>query len=277
MTKLIATANRVSALLAPPPTGHGSEKARQQYDADWAAINARDTDADLAVAQAAMEWICSVDARGNDYLLNLKSLVLKAEWTAKDFGLGASLISAYQREQGKIAEREAQEQGPKVAVPTGRMVVEGKVIAEGTKENDFGVRYVMTVLDDRGFKVWGTQPSSIASDIKMGDRVRFTARLEASDRDETFGFFSRPSKAEILVDPAAAESCDHIAWDAYSMVETQGEGNDMVLVPTTCRECRTNLSVEQVRAAVAAHGLVILRGYVGAKVVETLPEDARAL
>ena len=81
-----------------------------------------------------------------------------------------------------------------------RIVIEGTVKSIAEKANDFGIRWVFTVEDDRGFRVWGTIPKSI--DPSIGDRVRFTAKVERSSDDETFGFIKRPTKPEIL--PAVA-------------------------------------------------------------------------
>jgi hypothetical protein len=125
----------------------------------------------------------------------------------------------------------------RVPVPTGKgIVIEGEVVSMKTQENDYGTREVMTVkvTDSEGafFLVWGTVPSSlegswgvveycpthapVATDGEMvgmtcqecatgyvgmahkGDTVRFTANLEASDKDESFGFFKRPRKAEVV-------------------------------------------------------------------------------
>jgi hypothetical protein len=71
------------------------------------------------------------------------------------------------------------------------------VLSVKWQENDFGGREVMTVKDDRGFLVWGSTPHAIDS-VQKGDRVRFVANVERSDRDETFGFFKRPRKAEVV-------------------------------------------------------------------------------
>jgi hypothetical protein len=53
----------------------------------------------------------------------------------------------------------------------------------------------MTVRDDRGFLVWGSVPAALGG-IEQGDRVQFNATVTKSDRDETFGFFKRPTKAQ---------------------------------------------------------------------------------
>ena len=52
----------------------------------------------------------------------------------------------------------------------------------------------IVVLDDRGFKVYGSCPSSV--DAERGDRLSFMAKIEASNDDSQFGFFKRPTKAE---------------------------------------------------------------------------------
>lgn len=67
----------------------------------------------------------------------------------------------------------------------------------------------------RGFLVWGSVPASLDDDLYdllteldaedfvhmvRGHEIRvsFTAAVERSDSDHTFGFFKRPSKARIL-------------------------------------------------------------------------------
>ena len=77
---------------------------------------------------------------------------------------------------------------PKVDVPAGRMAVTGEVLSVLT--------WKMLVRDDRGFKVWGTIPRAI--NPARGDRVTFTAKLEQSKDDRSFGFFSRPTQAAIV-------------------------------------------------------------------------------
>src|SRR5690606_20471029 len=44
--------------------------------------------------------------------------------------------------------------------------------------------------------VYGTVPAAIGG-VERGERVAFTATVEASDDDETFGFFKRPTKAQL--------------------------------------------------------------------------------
>jgi hypothetical protein len=73
----------------------------------------------------------------------------------------------------------------------------GTIIASGWKDTQYGSRQVMTVRDDRGFTVWGTQPAAISSAV-AGDRLTLTAQVTASDRDTTFGFIKRPKGISLL-------------------------------------------------------------------------------
>jgi hypothetical protein len=116
-------------------------------------------------------------------------------------GLLVSLARAYDKHL-EHAERKAERERERadevrVPCPIGRVTIVGKVVSVDEKDTDFGTRYVMTVRDDSGFVVWGSQPSAL--DPSVGDRIEFTASVERSDRDECFGFFKRPSKARLLV------------------------------------------------------------------------------
>lgn len=82
-------------------------------------------------------------------------------------------------------------------VPTGRLVIEGVVLAKKLQESAYGSTYKL-LIEGEGWKVWGTEPRSI--DAAKGDRVRLTATVEASADDASFGFYSRPTKAEVLAD-----------------------------------------------------------------------------
>lgn len=103
----------------------------------------------------------------------------------------------------------------KVAAPTGRVQIEGKVIKVAERESQFGTAYkmILKVQAEGGiFLVWSTIPSSILSTVKLvrdayrpyraieelkGKTIRMTATLEHG-RDEYFAFAKRPSKAEVV-------------------------------------------------------------------------------
>lgn len=86
-------------------------------------------------------------------------------------------------------------------VPEGRETVTGEVVTLKEVEDNYspygGTIIKMVVLDDRGFKVYGTRPSSLAG-VDRGSRVTFTAALAPSDDDPKFGFFKRPTKAATI-------------------------------------------------------------------------------
>lgn len=46
-------------------------------------------------------------------------------------------------------------------------------------------------------RVYGTVPAALG-DVARGSHVKFVATVERSREDSTFGFFSRPTAAEML-------------------------------------------------------------------------------
>lgn len=92
------------------------------------------------------------------------------------------------------------------AVIEGRIEITGEVISSKVQYSDYGKTPKMLVLDDRGFKVWGTVPKDVPGErndedewlATRGTRVTFTATVSRSDNDKTFGFFKRPTQAKIV-------------------------------------------------------------------------------
>jgi hypothetical protein len=109
--------------------------------------------------------------------------------------LSEKQLASVERMIAKDAERAAQlaEVPEAPDVPEGKHNITGEIVKIATQESAYGAREVMTVRDDRGFRVWGTQPRALFS-AQEGDRVTFTATLSPSERDSTFGFFKRPTK-----------------------------------------------------------------------------------
>lgn len=121
----------------------------------------------------------------------------------------------------RLNEREAKRAAEKLEaddVVVGRHEFTGTVLKTEFKSNAYGGRMVMTVKEDRGFILWGSIPSSLEAfevfrscpdtgdtwteqrGLDRGDRVKFVATAEMSDRDSKFGFFKRPAKAELLAE-----------------------------------------------------------------------------
>jgi len=95
----------------------------------------------------------------------------------------------------EIMERKAKEL--RIPAPEGRVTVEGVIISRKGVDTAFGFAIKVAVKDPRGFTVWSTLPAAI-DDAEVGDTVSFDARLTRSDKDESFAFASRPSKAGIV-------------------------------------------------------------------------------
>lgn len=85
-----------------------------------------------------------------------------------------------------------------VECPEGKITVTGKVVRVAWKNTGYGETQKMTVESAEGWKVYGTVPAAIADEVAEGVTVTFTAKVEQSDRDEAFGFYSRPTKAEVV-------------------------------------------------------------------------------
>lgn len=129
-----------------------------------------------------------------------------------------------------------QEEAAAHPVPTGREVVTGEIIATKMVEGDYGTAYKITVKDDRGFRIYVSLPKAQADEAieafesdpahtdaegnfsyytygpgcwflgtqgtdeqgVKGRRITFTATLEQSRDDQSFGFGSRPTKGAWL-------------------------------------------------------------------------------
>lgn len=84
---------------------------------------------------------------------------------------------------------------PAADVPDGRVEITGTVIKHDWYENAYGTTHKMLVkATDGGWRVFGTVPRNI--NVDRGTVVRFHANITPKDRD--FGFFKRPTKAEVI-------------------------------------------------------------------------------
>lgn len=126
-----------------------------------------------------------------------EALVAAMKALAEERGLYAK---EREEEKRREAERERTQATADVPVTDERIQVAGEVVGikmvEGFNYNSPDVKKIV-VLDDRGFKVYGTCPNSIAA-AERGDHVSFMSKIETSDDDSQFGFFKRPSKATLV-------------------------------------------------------------------------------
>lgn len=120
------------------------------------------------------------------------------------------------KKAARDAERAAEEAAAEPVPSTdGRIDVEGEVLTLKSQEGYMRGQTVLKMLvkTTRGFKLWGSVPTSLLNDIcydnagnesLRGKRVAFSAKVERSKDDAKFGFFSRPTKAHIVAPTVAA-------------------------------------------------------------------------
>jgi hypothetical protein len=166
-----------------------------------------------AEAAKAIEWVKSSDD-SSDYMYNLRLAVNRLDVHPRTEGLLASLPTAYQRHTGLLAERAARKaredelkaNATPVPITSERITITGTVVGTKVVESyQFGTSYKLIVLDDRGFKVFGSCPKALPGRLtdQLGKRITFQAKVERSTDDELFGFYSRPTRIEVL-EPASA-------------------------------------------------------------------------
>lgn len=121
----------------------------------------------------------------------------KAEWEVK--------------REAQIAQRIAEDAAAEpVPVTAERIEIEGEVLTIKEQDGYMPGQSVLKMLvkTTRGFKLWGSVPSILLNDIchdnagsksLRGKKVAFSAKVERSKDDAKFGFFSRPTKARVVV------------------------------------------------------------------------------
>ncbi len=161
----------------------------------------------VVAAKEALEWVRSLAtdpiSNPSDYLLNLL-LALRGDVVGrKEFGLAASAIAAHarhlEREVKKAQRAAADEAAADIPEFSGRARITGTIVSTKWRETDFGPTLKMLVRHADGWKVWGSVPSSLGTveSNLIGKTVEFHARVERSNDDPKFGFFSRPTKAKV--------------------------------------------------------------------------------
>lgn len=86
-----------------------------------------------------------------------------------------------------------------VPVTDDRMTVTGTVEFLKMEDNGYGEQLKARIVCD-GYKLWGSVPKSITDTVAVGTRVKFDAKVTPSAKDESFGFFSRPTKASTITE-----------------------------------------------------------------------------
>jgi hypothetical protein len=145
------------------------------------------TEADVARAKALIDWISNlaVNPTENEFLANLQDIVRSGFVSERKIALLAALPAAKDR-----ADQEAARKNLTIPAPEGRQVVEGVLVKQEERENDFGITWKMLVQLDNGCRVWCSVPSGC--NVVEGGRIKFKATFVRSDRDQFFAFGSRP-------------------------------------------------------------------------------------
>lgn len=136
----------------------------------------------------------------------------------------AEAVRKFAARAAEFAARDAERQANPEPVPTtplqtGRLILTGTILTTKVQDSDYGSTLKMLVKLDDHNKVWGTVPRSLEDatlstsyydadggwqetpaqiEALRGQRVQFTATVKASDTDQHFGFFSRPTGAMLV-------------------------------------------------------------------------------
>ena len=171
----------------------------------------RKAQASLEAAGLGAAWGLFVDPQSNtsDAAAIVRDIVLKlvryGSISEKQQAFVAKLLKQIEARQPSKREQwdaqRAAETAAALPVPVTdkRIAIEGVVLT--VREPDDSARFPawkMLVQHTDGWKVWGSVPSSLNIDQLKGARIRFEAAVQVSDKDPKFGFYSRPTKSEVL-------------------------------------------------------------------------------
>lgn len=124
-------------------------------------------------------------------------LVRYGSISEKQAAFVAKLLEQIDRRAEIAAARKA-EHDAAAPIPAfeGRASVEGEIVSIKVIDGYYGTTTKIVVKADDGWKIYGSMPSSI--DAERGARIRFDAAITVSEDDAKFGFFKRPTKAEVV-------------------------------------------------------------------------------
>jgi hypothetical protein len=168
------------------------------------------------------QTVAQVEEEDFRYLLFLAT---KSDWqpTKVKFARVLNYIRAiYQpvaeKQEADRAKARAERDAQRADLPAfeGRVTIIGTVLSTKCVDSQFGTTIKMLVEHETGWKVWGTIPAALGCvnqttvdqdgnklgwtqvALSRGDIVQFDARVQKSDRDPKFGFFSRATKASLV-------------------------------------------------------------------------------
>ena len=187
-----STKEVVSMYLWPSTMPSEHEKSLRQ------ALKAVDRQVVGQVYALVMEYVAQLDAKSDRSVFESNMIVAARVGGVRNLGLAVYVAEAYRKhllgaiEAAKVSTGET----VKVDAPIGRTTIVGTVEKITLKYNQFTGRddRKLIIADDRGFKVYVSEPSNLYCDAGM--RISVSVDIKSvSDRDSSFGFGSRPTKA----------------------------------------------------------------------------------
>jgi hypothetical protein len=142
------------------------------------------------------------EVAGSEFLSDIRSKACNGRLSDAQIAAVGRAFEGIDRRRGWAVER-AQRAAALVAsgvqAPEGRVEVEGEVVSVKDRDGFRGnVETKIVIKTDAGWSAWLTLPSSIDADGLKGQRIRVTVTLTRSDKDATFAFGKRPSKAVLV-------------------------------------------------------------------------------
>lgn len=184
-------------------------------------LKAQRTLEDAGLARAWVIYIADIERRSHDYTGPATASLPKQEVTICDivhkivqYGEPSegqarylhSLLRQIDERPALEAKRKAEADAALPVPQTDKRVkIEGKIISTKTEEGPYGTVTKMLVQHADGYRLWGTVPRGMNDEgAKIGDHglkgktVSFVARIQRSEKDSKFGFFSRPTNASVV-------------------------------------------------------------------------------
>jgi hypothetical protein len=154
------------------------------------------------------------------FMADMRAALQRGDMTPRQIAAALTALADDAARAAAAAAREAEHAAlvaAGVQVTEGKQTVQGEIVRVSTKQSYFGGReqtvwQIMVKLAD-GCKVMGSLPSALAPGSYtggdendegswawhmgqlVGRQVQFNATVTRSDRDQTFGFYSRPTRA----------------------------------------------------------------------------------
>lgn len=156
---------------------------------------ARPTKAHIVHATEALEWALDIPIDvSNDYLANVRAVAGKSGWRARDLGIGASIVYAYDREQDRARERKVEAETAQESKHLGavgeRIEITGTVTSSVFHSDDTHVRgggytIVRLITEDGARLVWFASGLAPDEDAKVTGKATVKAHSSYKGVNET--------------------------------------------------------------------------------------------